>query len=130
MHKSLKMTFRNQTLKSDETKTTTSGPPHSKQASTQLLVQLLLLALVPINVLKLPGAIFSESKPLRQTENRHGPLCRLRFGLLGYFKGALLRNFDSVERMLLIVGVLQLADPQHRYVRTYVWFNVAYWLLG
>jgi hypothetical protein len=29
----------------------------------------------------------------------------------------LLRNFDNVDRVLLIVGVLHPADPRHRYVR-------------
>jgi hypothetical protein len=54
---------------------------------------------------------FSQSTPLIQPQNRHGPLFRLRLRLFGFFEGALLPNFNIiVERELPTMGVRQLED--------------------
>ena len=67
--------------------------------------------LIPLIVYKHLDASFSQSKPLSQLQNRHGPLLRPRLGLLSFFKGAVLLNFDQiVERGLLFVEFQQLED--------------------
>jgi hypothetical protein len=83
--------------------------PHNKPASSQFPLQLLLL--FPVIFLRHPDASFSQSKPLSQLPNRHGPFLRLNLRLLSFFKGVLFQNFNSVvERELLVMGVQRLED--------------------
>jgi hypothetical protein len=104
IHKSLKLTSRNQALKSEETKTSVSPPksPHSKQASSQFLASLLLTAhsnqcpQSPCCQLQRVQARQSTSKPPWFSPLAHAQVRRLSQG-----------HFDF-DRELLIVGVQKL----------------------
>lgn len=66
---------------------------------------------IHVSGLKHLDAFFSESKPLIELWNHHGPVVRLRLKFLSFFKGALLPNFNKmVEHEIEIVEVQQLED--------------------
>jgi hypothetical protein len=115
MHEFLKMTWGNQSLKSGETDVffsfpnllTTSQHPHNSLSRCRCSL------LVPFIFLKHPDASFSQSKPLSQLPNRHGPLLRLRprlrFRSLSFFKDTLLLNSNSVvKKVVFVVGFQRL----------------------
>jgi len=114
MHKSLNMTRRNHLLVSQtpllhlQKLLTASKHLHSSLSSCCCLL------LAPVIFLRHPDASFSQSKPLSQLPNRHGPLLRLRlrfrlrlsFRFLSFLKDALLLNSNSVIKSeVLVMGV-------------------------
>ena len=70
----------------------------------------------PVNVNKHLDASVSQSKPLGQLQNRHGPVLRLRCRFPSIFMGALLTNLNMIiEGDFLTMAVQQLEDTfQHR----------------
>jgi hypothetical protein len=51
----------------------------------------------------------SDSEPLGQRQNRHGPVRRLRLWFLNFLKGALVPNFNKMaDLVLLLMEVLQI----------------------
>jgi hypothetical protein len=97
MHMSLKMTCRNQTLKSGwqrpllilQNLHTAHKHPHNPLSSCCCCSHL-----VPINVPRHLDASSGQSKPLSQLQNHNGPLLRLRLRFLSCFNGTLLPNFN------------------------------------
>jgi len=82
-----------------------SNHPHNSLSSCCCSLRVLLI------VHKYLDASFSQSKPLSQLQNRHGPLLRPRIRFLSFFKGAVLLNFDQiVDTGLLFVEFQQLED--------------------
>jgi len=72
---------------------------------------MLLLAACSNRCLQAPEASFSDSNPLSEPRNRHGPVFRLRLRFLSFFKCALLSNINRVvEREFLFMGTEQLED--------------------
>jgi hypothetical protein len=69
------------------------------------------LLLNRINILNHLYARINESKTLYHLQNHHGPLLRLKFRFLGFFKVALLSNFKNIVKCkLVIIGVQQMED--------------------
>ena len=92
MHKSLRMTWRKQALKSGE-RNTSSSPSKSPIASKHFHNTLS----SSYCSLLFRVTSFSESKPYSQHRNCHSPLLRLRLGFLGFFKGGLLPNVKTLS---------------------------------
>jgi hypothetical protein len=68
---------------------------------------MLLLAACSNRCPQTPEASFSDSNPLSEHRNGHGPILRLRF--LSFFKCALLPNINHVAELeFLFVGAEQL----------------------
>jgi hypothetical protein len=111
MHEFLKTTLRNQTLQSGEIDVSSSSSAeslHSRQHPYSSLYSCCYSLLVLINVLTHHEASSSESEPLSQLCNHHGPLLKLH---LNFFMGGLLLNLNKVfEHELLIMGGQQLID--------------------
>ena len=82
-----------------------SNHPHKSLSSCCCSLLVLLIVHKHLDV------SFSQSKPLSQLQNHHGPLLRSRLRLLSFFKGAVLLNFDqTVGRGLLFVEFQKLED--------------------
>jgi hypothetical protein len=82
--------------------------------------------LIRISVFKHFVASFSESKPVSQLSNRHGPLLTVRLMFLSFFKGALLPNLNKmVECEILILVVQHLEDIFNIIcLDLHVWLNI------
>jgi hypothetical protein len=103
MRELLKMAWRNQAMKSGETKTTSSLQSHhsSKHPHNSLCSSSSSLP-VRINVLKQ-----FDAKPLSQLPNRHGSTVRIRVMFLSFFKRALLPNFSRSWCVGILIMILE-----------------------
>ena len=129
MHKSLKMTCRNQAVKSGwqrpllllQNLHTAHKHPHNPLSSCCCSI------LVPINVSKHLDASSGQSKPLSQLQNHHSPLLRLRLRLrfLNCLNGALLPNFNRWSALSNCHG--SLAIPWHPTYCTHNFAHLAYY---
>ena len=127
MHKSLKMTCRNQAVKTGwqrpllllQNLHIAHKHPHNPLSSC--CCSLLVTSNVPIHL----DASSSQSKPLSQLQDHHSPLLRLRLRFLSCFNGALLPNFNRWSTDINCHGSLAILwRPTHC---TYNFAHLAYY---
>lgn len=120
-HETLKMAWRNQTLKSEETNTCNdpSETPHRSRLPYNPFSSCRCSLLVPLNVVKHSGAKLSEFKLFCRLRNCRGSLRRLCVRCVNFDKEVLLPNFNkTVKRQQLIMALQQLEYILHRsYIR-------------